>query len=290
MPTADSFTALGAGNGFPFCHTSITRVDISNSLYSNYKWTTLSGVNSDNYNSFDDATLSQKVDSSRDMAMRIYWNKFKSNGLNASSSGSYKEKNRFYDEEISWNESVTGMSSDDVDVPEPSDRICTQLGDGTTKQGTFTPSYFRYYLRDYKAELYAFYDSDKFLGYGAELSTSEALLVNWCRCRIEYEALKFKYSEINTSFHKRSVDFGTIGGMHFVRFRSGEIEDIYLPSGDGYSGLSSSPSITLNENGVQASHSYSWYYTSPSTGEETWRDMDFQISASGPTSIDFYTY
>lgn len=282
MPTADSFTALGMGNGFPFCHTSITQRDISNSFYSNYKWTTLSGVNSDNYNSFDDATLSQKVDSSRDMAMRLYWNKFMSNGMIASSSGSFERKGSFgiyYDWD--WDNSLT-ISSGDVDVPEPSNRICTQLDGYTLKRDTVGPHNFKPYLLDYKAKLYAFYDSDKFLGYGAELGRVSSVLdpfsgYQWCACRIRYEAIRSPEIDLNTSNHKRSTDFSTISGMHFVRFREGEIFNFSNPSG--------SPSITLNANSVQASLSRDRY-----ENENDYAYINFECSASGPTSIDFYTY
>jgi hypothetical protein len=297
MPTADSFTALGRGNGFPFCHTNIHQIDISSSYYSNSKWTTLSGVNSDNYNSFDGATLSQKVDSSRDMAMHIYWNKIMSNGLSASSSGSYSYFSSTKDIDLNWNDSVT-LSSGDDSVPEPINRICPASYSNINRYyGTETiqPHRFFYYFSDFISRLYAFYDSDKFLGYGADLTSVGSDLttdsVGWGLGRIEYEAIiRNPSSNVNESFYKRSTDFSTINDMHFVRYRLGWARELSQPSSSNYYNWSISPSITLNTNGVQLSYSHSWDYYNPSTEESRSRDVDFQLSVSGPTSIDFYTY
>ena len=82
MPTATPFNA-GRGNGFPFCSTN---VDISTAS-SSEMWTTLSGVNSGNYNSFDEEELAAKISQSLVLAMKLYWNKFKLNGLAAASTG-----------------------------------------------------------------------------------------------------------------------------------------------------------------------------------------------------------
>jgi len=60
MPTADSFTALGRGNGFPHCP---TKVDVS--VYDN--WVTLGGVSSGS------ATQTQ-INKSLVNAMKLYWN------------------------------------------------------------------------------------------------------------------------------------------------------------------------------------------------------------------------
>lgn len=60
MPTADSFTALGRGNGFPFC---ATKVDVSG--FDN--WITLSGVSSGS------ASRSQ-INESLVNAIKLWWN------------------------------------------------------------------------------------------------------------------------------------------------------------------------------------------------------------------------
>lgn len=74
MPTAEKFTALGAGNGFPFCP---TRVNVENYSY----WSTLGGFNDTNTGSPTDEQLNLSLLN----AMKLWWNY---NGHIASSSGS----------------------------------------------------------------------------------------------------------------------------------------------------------------------------------------------------------
>ena len=61
MPTATSFTALGKGNGFPFCFSS--KVDVSE--YDN--WVTLGGVSSG-------IATQAEINESFINAMKLYWN------------------------------------------------------------------------------------------------------------------------------------------------------------------------------------------------------------------------
>ena len=79
MPTATPFTALGRGNGFPFCP---TRVNVS-SLPSNDIWTTLSGWNSSSIGTPSQAS----IDESRRLAMKLFWN-----GYSISGNSSYSSK------------------------------------------------------------------------------------------------------------------------------------------------------------------------------------------------------
>jgi len=60
MPTADSFIALGRGNGFPFCPTS---VDVS--IYDH--WVTLAGVTSG-------SATQAEINTSLKNCMKLYWN------------------------------------------------------------------------------------------------------------------------------------------------------------------------------------------------------------------------
>ena len=64
MPVAESFNALGAGNGFPEC---ITKVDVSSFDY----WTTFSGVNKNS-----PATSDLLIAESIQLGMKLYWNLF----------------------------------------------------------------------------------------------------------------------------------------------------------------------------------------------------------------------
>ena len=63
MPTATSFTALGRGNGFPFC---ADRVDVSSYDF----WVTLGGYAK---TSSGDVTQEQ-INNSRINAMKLFWN------------------------------------------------------------------------------------------------------------------------------------------------------------------------------------------------------------------------
>lgn len=63
MPTADSFTALGKGNGFPFC---LDKIDVSEYDY----WVTLGG-----FKKTDSGSPSQaQIDLSLRNAMKLWWN------------------------------------------------------------------------------------------------------------------------------------------------------------------------------------------------------------------------
>jgi len=68
MPEAEKFTALGAGNGFPWCP---NRVDVDTAD----KWTTLSGYNSTSVVPPTDAQINE----SRRLAMAYFWNAYQIN-------------------------------------------------------------------------------------------------------------------------------------------------------------------------------------------------------------------
>ena len=76
MRTAESFNALGYGNGFMSC---LTKVNVSTKNF----WTTLSGVNKDS-----PATSDALIEESRRLAMLFYWNSYQ---LNITTYGSYDE-------------------------------------------------------------------------------------------------------------------------------------------------------------------------------------------------------
>ena len=67
MRTAESFNALGYGNGFMSC---LTKVNVSTKDF----WTTLSGVNKDS-----PATSDALIEESRRLAMLFYWNSYQLN-------------------------------------------------------------------------------------------------------------------------------------------------------------------------------------------------------------------
>ena len=101
MPIATPFTALGRGNGFPFC---VSRVNVDDYDY----WTTLSGFKKTNTGNPTQA----KINESLQIASRLWWNSYQWAG------------------NVSWptySESITSatfsLNSDGVDI-EPMDRAC----------------------------------------------------------------------------------------------------------------------------------------------------------------------
>lgn len=69
MPTAEPFTALGAGNGFPFCP---TRVDVEDYDY----WITLGGFKKTDGGSPSPAQINLSLTN----AMKLFWNGYAING------------------------------------------------------------------------------------------------------------------------------------------------------------------------------------------------------------------
>lgn len=103
MPVTTPFKTLGAGNGLTAC-ISDGFTDMANWEY----WTTLSGVNPNNVNSFSDEQLQVKIDESRSGVMSLFWNLYKGQGL-----AEWTRASTIY--------SVSETSTDDV---EPRDRVC----------------------------------------------------------------------------------------------------------------------------------------------------------------------
>jgi len=114
MLVAESFNALGSGNGFPECPTGYedffgdfvypSRVNVNG--YS--VWTTLGGYNSNSVG----AVTEEQIDLSRRRAMQLYWNLHQVNcSLSAVSQGATNQP---------YSESITNVSATD----EPKGRAC----------------------------------------------------------------------------------------------------------------------------------------------------------------------
>jgi hypothetical protein len=90
MPTADSFIALGAGNGFPFCPTKVdvTEVD-SGGNDVREMWSTIDGYNKDTTNARTAAGIAE----SRRLARLYVWNLYEIIGLASASSTSITSAN-----------------------------------------------------------------------------------------------------------------------------------------------------------------------------------------------------
>ena len=119
MPTADSFTALGAGNGFPFCP---SRVDVTDTEgggdYAWEMWSTIDGYNKD---STEDRTVAGIIESKR-LAMLYIWNTYQLTGEVVVSSDSVSNVN-------SEDHALHGdPDADPIPLP-PKSRVCL-LGNG----------------------------------------------------------------------------------------------------------------------------------------------------------------
>ena len=106
MPTATSFTALGRGNGFPFCLETINVLDRGDGNAYDH-WVTLGGFKKTDTGS---PTQSQ-INTSLQKAMALFWNAHQINGL-ASLSSSYNVA------------SVTNSRNPNTTQLQPSERIC----------------------------------------------------------------------------------------------------------------------------------------------------------------------
>ncbi len=90
MPTADSFFALGMGNGFPFCPTKVdvTEVDSwGNDVWQ--MWSTIDGYNKDTTSARTAAGIAE----SRRLAMLYVWNLYEITGVASASSTSIASAN-----------------------------------------------------------------------------------------------------------------------------------------------------------------------------------------------------
>ena len=106
MPTADSFTALGRGNGFPFCVTR--KLNIS----AREKWTTLGGTQKGS------APTDAEIQLSFVNAVKIFWNTNELLGSVASSKTSTPLPQIIYRKEGS------SFINPTTDPEEPKDRVC----------------------------------------------------------------------------------------------------------------------------------------------------------------------
>ena len=318
MPTATPFTALGRGNGFPFC---VGKIEISD-LPDGTMWTTLSGVNADNYTDLEEAALAGKVNESLDLAMKLYWNKFKLNSLSASSSGDLSRRtSRFIpiDEPVTevWNGSISGMTSADASaagVLEPIERVCgggakrilkSEYVEGVNQDGD-TVSSAELKLDEKSYTVYGIYNGNTLLGYALSdflilSSKKSGPVVSASRAETVVSNFLNNDDDINEDFHREETEYQVVDGFHFVVKKIGIIQEESTPEGDGLSGVVNSPSIVFQELGVQVSYAYAYTYTAdndpncsivpiPQSCFDRFVDDQYNFSVSGPSSIDFYTY
>ena len=314
MPPATEFTALGAGNGFPQCP---IRVDISNEPNSDM-WTTLSGVNADNYTSLGDAALAEKVSKSLELAMKLYWNKFKINGLTGHSSGNNSNLISRFGTTISevWDGGLSGMTDQDVTSAgpvEPNKRVCGSGGTriikfetvkGVDQDGDDVDSAGFNFDEKLLNLIYGIYDADKLLGYafneffysyayvGTNLNSNN-------KAEVSIGGFGSSADDNDEDFNKKITSYQEVNDFHFVVQKSGQLDQKSTPTDDGYYGQVNQPSIIFTDFGVNVSYIYKWTYDPDDDPQcpvnfrfcfDKFIDNNYTFGLSGPTSIDFYTY
>lgn len=156
MPTADPFTALGAGNGFTGCP---IKVDVSEAQYSD--WSTLGGTNKDNIDTLSTAEIEQNIATSRANAMKLFWMDYNISGTT-------------YTRTSSGNASLSvpnlRSATDTTLLGEPRERVCLNTGAYNLHYGMSysTATQIEYRL---PSRLYGMYNGstavpENFIGYG----------------------------------------------------------------------------------------------------------------------------
>ena len=266
MPTATPFTALGKGNGFPFCP---RKIDVS--LY--YKWVTLGGTQKGN------APTDAEKNASLINAMKLFWNAHELLGSAYSSNVSNPLPDIIYTQSSPTNPGELG-----TDPKEPRDRVCP---------AQFMNSYMSIYKETVGAsEIFGtiaipiarMYNGStdneaNFVGYGM-----------FTPCRIGADT---------------SGSGGLLGGSEvnvavqsFIRFAppsstsTDDYDDAYttfaglpvLSSAEAHASGNTSVTASANASSLTAYASFLQVYggSSPITNSG--------VSSAGLTNIDFYTY
>jgi hypothetical protein len=293
MPTATEFTALGAGNGFTSCDyvAQISNYDI---------FTTLSGVNNINYNSFSDSQIEEKALQSLALAMKLYWNKYKSGSMSCSFSGTDNFKtSRFHPPGgITYNYSGSISGINNGDTSEPKDRVCgntyQEKLQGNILETNSGSQAGNLELEDNSSFIVALYNGSQFLGYSVSvlsivsMSTNSGVRGGW-NSNIITTGLKSSFNYSNTPTYKVDYEFKTINGLTLIVYKEATISNVSSPTGAGYSGIVNNPSISFTSLGIEMSYVYSYVYTAP-PGFDKFENFDFSSSLNQPASIDFYTY
>lgn len=160
MPEATPFTALGAGNGFPFCLSKIDVLATGVGLPFS-KWTTLSGVSSDN-----PEPTQALIDESLILAMKLFWN-------TASVTASFSTR-------IESDSDSRTITATPAEVPV--ERVCVS-SIGKVNNFSSSTSPFPDYELNFNFRPFAMYSGETFLGYGGGFSqkspdTSNPLTTN----------------------------------------------------------------------------------------------------------------
>tara|TARA_R110000803_G_C11979749_1_gene320610 strand:+ start:2055 stop:2774 length:720 start_codon:yes stop_codon:yes gene_type:complete len=140
MPTATPFTALGEGNGFPFCP---ARVDVDTFDY----WTTFSGFNKNSTGSPSE----QDIFDSLTLGMKLFWNLHE---MSATAEVSFPTGNDIAD--------VILTAPQNTNPLKPSERICGNILTSSKASGS---NRLTIYIR-----IGRMYLNGEFIGYGLDRS------------------------------------------------------------------------------------------------------------------------
>lgn len=161
MPTADSFTALGRGNGFPFCPTN---VDVSGFDH----WVTLAGYSKTNADAGSSVTETQ-IKTSLERCMELYWNtELVKTSVDAEAS------NSFFSEEINTQDFEHKIMKTASVALEPRERVCytnltgLSINENVPGDGTFPECSAIIHFKLEPVRMYngAITDINNFIGFG----------------------------------------------------------------------------------------------------------------------------
>jgi len=170
MPEATPFTALGVGNGFPFCP---NKFNVSDYDY----WTTLSGVNKDNPETSDSL-----IAESRRLGMKIYWNLYSMKvDIETSTTGTINQSASLDEVTMLYQGLINGDTSSALDnsLAEPKKRacrtnICAARNDSNPDGTSYTSAYAQMDSRILELYNGSVHDPDLFVGYGFYINTTFA--------------------------------------------------------------------------------------------------------------------
>ena len=195
MPTATPFTALGSGNGFPFC---MDRAHVDGYDY----WTTLSGFKKTNTGNPTQAQIGESLQ----IASRLWWNSYQWAG------------------NVRWRgESITSatfsLNSDGVEI-EPMDRVCVPSDSsiGSISANADMSSGIDIYSLAVRNDLrpIALLRGGELMGYSITLTSGEAYDPNFSA----YVAVQLSGYANNSGASEVDYDVGyldiTLGSLNFT--------------------------------------------------------------------------
>ncbi|MGB0356025.1 MAG: hypothetical protein ACPGII_08185 [Opitutales bacterium] len=220
MPTADSFTALGNGNGFPFCLETVDVLDRGDGNEYDH-WVTLGGFKKTDTGS---PTQSQ-INTSLKNAMKLFWNAYQITGT----------VNLPSDYNV---DSVTNSRNPDPDADQlqPLQRVClteVPLGfyDSNTEYSSTEDEFNEMRLGIVPVVLKS---GNNFLGYGVKNKIS-ADAVTYVDEFASVEIGSIASARFDGTYETIDYDYITLGGIDFV---------CKARVGDAYSGTADATNLT----------------------------------------------